>query len=370
MAAAMGVGRFAYTPLLPQMTLAEGWTYAQSGDVASANFLGYLVGALMAPALASSHYVRLWVAMSIMLSAGTTYLGAEISGLPAWLTLRFLSGVASAFCLVIMTGLLMQTLRSERAEHLGNLHFAGVGVGILLCMAATYMGGDVAEQWARQGLVASLCMAIAWFAIGNVAWPTLTANTDTHQRFKVDNTLWRVIVGYGLFGFGYVIAATFVVAMGERLDDIGMDAGVSWVVVGAATVPSVYLWQWLANTRGLGFALVLAYLVLATGVLLAGMAETMLLLLIAAVLLGGTFGGITALGLSAGRALSSNIARVVSAMTVAFSIGQLLGPAVAGRMADLFGSFFWPSALACVLLLVSAALVPRVTALRIGNHSS
>ena len=66
MAAAMGVGRFAYTPLLPQMTLAEGWTYAQSGDVASANFLGYLVGALLAPALASSHYVRRWVAMSIM----------------------------------------------------------------------------------------------------------------------------------------------------------------------------------------------------------------------------------------------------------------------------------------------------------------
>ena len=82
--------------------------------------------------------------------------------------------------------------------------------------------------------------------------------------------------------------------------------------------------------------------------------------MLASVLLGGTFGGITALGLSAGRLLATNTAAVVGAMTVAFPLGQLTGPAVAGRMADGLGGFFWPSVLAAVLLLIAALLVPKV----------
>ena len=191
-------------------------------------------------------------------------------------------------------------------------------------------------------------------------WPRLeTADADNTGSTR-SPVLPRVVLGYGLFGFGYVISATFVVAMGERLGDLGVDAGATWVVVGAATVPSVYLWQWLANHRGLGFALTLSYLVLSAGALLAGWTESMVGLLLASVLLGGTFGGITALGLSAGRVLATNTAAVVGAMTVAFSLGQLTGPAVAGRMADGLGGFFWPSVLAAVLLLIAALLVPKV----------
>ena len=80
MAAAMGIGRFAYTPLLPQMAAEFGWDFTAAGDIASANFLGYMIGALLAPALARSSMVRLYLALSLMASVGTTYLGAEISG--------------------------------------------------------------------------------------------------------------------------------------------------------------------------------------------------------------------------------------------------------------------------------------------------
>ncbi|MEM7001619.1 MAG: YbfB/YjiJ family MFS transporter [Pseudomonadota bacterium] len=359
MAAALGVGRFAYTPLLPEMTLAFGWSYGQAGDLASANFLGYLAGALMAPKLAVSPQVRAWVALSLMGTVLTTFLGSEADLYWQWVVLRFLGGVASAICLVGVTAHLIQVLARQGTEHLGNIHFAGVGLGILLCMAGVFLGGGVAEQWSRQGLIAAVCVALAWVLLREGPW--LAAPTVQGADSDADEAgLWPVIVGYGLFGFGYVVSATFVVAMGENLAAQGIDPRASWVAVGAGTLPSVYLWQWFAQRRGLALSLRVAYAVLAVGTLLAGWVQSVWALLFAAVLLGGTFAGITALGLSAGRQLApQRVAAVVSIMTVAFSIGQLLGPAVAGRMADVLGGFFWPSVLATSLVLVALLLVPK-----------
>ena len=104
----------------------------------------------------------------------------------------------------------------------------------------------------------------------------------------------------------------------------------------------------------------MAYLVEAVGVVAAGIGESLAVLLFACVLLGGTFGAITALGLSAARfAAPYNVAGAVSAMTAAFALGQWLGPAIAGRMADYFGDFVIASLLAGALLLISAGLIAR-----------
>ena len=358
MASAMGIGRFAYTPLLPEMVAQYNWSFATAGDLASANFIGYLVGALLAPAITQSPYIRIWLAASLMASAVTTYLGAEANSFNLWLAVRFLSGVASAFCLVAVTTHLMFVLAKERQEKFGNVHFAGVGLGILICMLAVYGGGDVSTQWARLGALSAGLMAVAWFLIGKHQFQPIPV--VSRQRFDsgFDWTLWRLIIGYGFFGFGYVVAATFVVAMAQRLDTPGVDVRSVWTVVGLAFVPSVYLWQWVANRFGLLNTLTLAYLVEAVGVVRAGLSGSYVGLLLACVLLGATFGAITALGLSAARTAAPNrVAFAVSSMTVAFSLGQLIGPAVSGRMADASGDFVMASLLAAVLLVAAAGLV-------------
>ena len=362
MAAAMGIGRFVYTPMLPLMSETYSWTFSQAGDVASANFLGYLVGALLAPKIAHASHVRLLVALSLMASVATTYLGAEVSRYEAWLVVRFASGVASAFCLVVLTTHLLETLAREKAEHLGNIHFAGVGLGIMICVGGYYLGGSVEEQWARQGGIAAAFMAIAWFALSPGPW---LASKKTHEAGALSSeekaSLWRLIFGYGFFGFGYVVSATFIVSMADTVSGLS-DPALVWIVVGAATIPSVYAWQWLANRFGLMSALAYSYVTLSVGVFLAGWSSTLTMIVIAAALLGGTFGGVTALGLSAGRAVAQNhTAYAVSTMTVAFSLGQLLGPAVAGRMADTLGSFLWPSVLCSVLLILSVLLLPKTS---------
>ena len=127
--------------------------------------------------------------------------------------------------------------------------------------------------------------------------------------------------------------------------------------MGLSLVPSVYLWQLAANRWGITPALLAAYLVQCVGVLIAAVSGNIYMLLLACVLLGSTFAAITALGISAARAAMPNrVAFAVSAMTLSFALGQLLGPALAGRMADAFGNFFWAFMLAAVLLFAAAAL--------------
>ena len=363
MACAMGIGRFAYTPLLPQMVAEFGWRFAAAGDVASANFLGYMVGAMLAPRLANSTAARSWLGISLMASVATTYLGAEVTGLWQWLALRFASGVASAFCLVVMTTHLIYQLQATTSERLGNVHFAGVGVGILLCMACVHVGGDTAAQWARLGLVSAFVMAIAWLLVAKGQWRSPAKSAAADEGTATETGLRPIIIGYGFFGFGYVVAATFAVAMAENLSVPGFRASDVWVVVGLSLVPSVYLWQALANRIGITVALRAAYVVEGVGLVLAGVSTSAGMLMLACVLLGGTFAAITALGISAARlAAPTRIAFAVSAMTVSFAVGQFLGPAIAGRGADYFGSFLWPSLFAGLLLLAAAVLVPRQAA--------
>ena len=372
MAAALGLGRFAYTPLLPKMVAEFDWTFAAAGDVASANFFGYMIGALLAPRISSSPQIRFWVAFSLMASAATTYLGAETGTYMAWLGVRFLSGVASALCLVLITTQLIYVLSRESTERLGNVHFAGVGIGILVCMLGVYGAGDVAQQWARLGLFAAVMMALAWFLIAPLQFARPQQQISESPGSSADSGLWQLIVGYAFFGFGYVIAATFVVAIAGGLetgglDTVSFDARSVWVVVGLSLVPSVYVWQWVANKYGLVHTLCAAYLVESAGVLIAGVSNSYAWLVVACVLLGGTFAAITALGLSAARAAApARIAFAISAMTVAFAVGQLLGPAVAGRMADIFGNFVWSSVVAAVLLATAALLALKTANMKIN----
>ncbi|MEM9623857.1 MAG: YbfB/YjiJ family MFS transporter, partial [Pseudomonadota bacterium] len=381
LAAALGIGRFAYTPLLPDMVALYHWQFAQAGDVASANFLGYMVGAMLAARVAQHPQLRLWVAASLMASALTTVAGAWASTFPVWLLVRFLSGVASAFCLVLVTTQLIYVLANERAERLGNVHFAGVGLGIVLCMVIVYQPATVPLHWQHLGGCAALLMLVAWLLLSGdpieSGWSASAPASAAPDAAAADHgtngiALWRVVLGYGMFGYGYVVAATFLVAMAEVVQAelvqaeqvsqqtafIALDTKSVWLVVGLALIPSVYVWQWWANKHGIYHALRIAYVVECVGLVLAGLSQSYLWLMVAAVLLGGTFAAITALGISAARyAAPERIAYAVSAMTTAFAFGQLLGPAVSGRLADYFGDFFWASISAGMLLLLAAALL-------------
>ena len=166
-----------------------------------------------------------------------------------------------------------------------------------------------------------------------------------------------LIAAYGLFGFGYVITATFLVAIVRAKPELQALEAWIWVLFGFAAVPSVALWSWIGARIGLAIAFALACVTEAVGVAASVEWATVTGGCLSAVLLGGTFMGITALGLVMARQLSGAASqRAIGFMTASFAAGQMVGPTVAGVLFDQLGSLRVPSLIAAAALMLAAAL--------------
>jgi hypothetical protein len=177
--------------------------------------------------------------------------------------------------------------------------------------------------------------------------------------------LMSIILAYGLFGFGYIVTATFLIAI-VRAGGAGrpFETGV-WFATGLAALPSVFVWDAAARRVGLIAAFALGCLIEAIGVAASVMLAVGIGPLLGGILLGGTFVGVTALGLRIGREMAPRSPRrVLATMTAAFGIGQILGPIAAGFIAEWTGDFVLASSVASVALLGAAAisLVSRIAA--------
>lgn len=373
----MGVGRFAYTPLLPGLREALDWPLARAGDVASANYFGYVVGALLAATIAFWPAQRRWLIVGLLASAVTTGAGAFTTSGAGWLALRAVSGVASAFVLVLGTAIVTRRLLALGRPGLMAVHFAGVGIGIMLSVLvielARIAGLSVFGQWAALGLA---CLAVAGVALvllrtrcdpppaGSEAQTSPAASQATaapsapHLVPRPARLLRRLVAAYGLFGFGYVVTATFIVEMARALPQARLAEPLAWLAVGLCAVPSTAIWQGLATRLGTWRALRIAFAVEAVGVLLAGYGKGIVTLMLGGGLLGATFVGMTALGLAAGRRIDPQRAdRVMGWMTAAFGVGQWIGPIVAGRLAQATGGFGLPSLAAAGMLALGFVLL-------------
>jgi predicted MFS family arabinose efflux permease len=170
--------------------------------------------------------------------------------------------------------------------------------------------------------------------------------------------LVALVISYGLFGFGYVITATFISALVRAEPPLKPLEPVIWLIVGIGAIPSVALWTWVGRRVGNGRAYALACLVEAGAVALSVMSLSPAAVALSALLLGGTFVGITATGLIDVRELSQgDPRRNLALMTAVFGIGQMIGPSFGGFLHDHSGSFLLPSLAAAVFLLAAAALV-------------
>ena len=360
LAAAIGIGRFVYTPILPPMEEGLGLTKSQAGFIASANFLGYLLGALAAstPRLPGSR--RTWLVATLAVSALTTAAMGLTGAMPLFLLLRFVGGVASAFVLVFASALVLDRLIAAGRGDLAGLLFAGVGLGIAISAALVsgllYAGGDWRDLWLASGGLA-LAAVVAVFALvpdrGTDGKASGAGKASGNQRALVS-----LIVAYGLFGFGYVITATFLVAIVRDAPEIRPLEPLIWIVVGLAGAPSVIVWSKVGARIGIPQAFVVACLVEAVGVAASVLWISAAGVILAGILLGGTFMGITALGLIEARRLTSgDPRRILALMTAAFGLGQIVGPSFAGVLFDISGSFLLPSMAAAGALLVAALLV-------------
>jgi MFS family permease len=164
-------------------------------------------------------------------------------------------------------------------------------------------------------------------------------------------------VSYTLFGFGYVITATFIVVIVRESAVLRPLEPAIWTIVGLAGIPSVWAWTLLANRIGLFAAYAVACVAEAIGVATSVIATSFSLVILAAILLGGTFMAITSLGLAGARRMaSSDPVRALALLTAGFGVGQIVGPALAGFLRESTGSYLAPSLTAAAALIIAAVL--------------
>ena len=362
MAAAVGIGRFIYTPILPFMAADLKLTTGAAGIIASANFLGYLIGAVAAGLIGIRQRQRDALLIALAVSAATTGLMAAASSMGAFLALRLAGGAASAVVLVLGSSLVLERLARADRGRLSAVHFSGVGAGIAASAVVTWasvrLGGDWRAIWLGGSALAGLALILV-----AVLLPGEQARAVMPDAPRPDGArrLWRLVAAYGLFGFGYVITATFIVAV-VRGAGMSRDLEVAiWLAVGLAAVVSVPGWTAVGRRVGILPAFAIACLVEAAGVASSVVFTSPAGLIAAGILLGGTFMGITALGLMAGRVLTAgDPRRSLAALTAAFGLGQMIGPPVAGYGHDLTGDFVFASMLAAAALVLAAGLAVSI----------
>jgi predicted MFS family arabinose efflux permease len=359
LAAAMGIGRFVYTPLLPGMMETLDLSAADAGLIASANYLGYLGGAMLAAGGWAEGRER--PLMLGALAASTLLVAAMglTESLPLFLAIRLLAGVASAFAMLFATSIVFLQLAKAGRGDLQALHFSGVGLGIVLTSMMMLAPVEIATSW-RTGWF--LAAALSGAALLAVAWlvdrgPPRSGPTRPEPGLPRSRQLAGLILAYGLFGLGYVVTATFLVALVREAGEGARFEAFVWLATGVAAVPSIVVWNRIAARAGLRAAFVAACVVEAAGVAASVMLGGIAGPLAGGVLLGGTFVAITALGLQLGRLLAPLAPRRVFAlMTAAFGLGQIVGPVAAGLASQWSGSFLLPSLGAAAALLASAII--------------
>lgn len=363
LAVAMGIGRFAFTPLLPMMQQDVGLSVADGGWLASANYLGYLVGALSAVALRVSPAT---VMRGALLATGLLTLGMGVTaGLATWLVLRLLAGVASAWVFVFASSWCLGRLAAAGRSGLNGAVYSGVGVGMAaaggLCLVFASLDTGAARAWIGQGALALAVTAAIWRPLG-------AANQD-HQaadersgagdwRWSVDSA--RVVACYGALGFGYIIPATFVPAMARQLVQDPLVFGASWPPFGIAAALSTLAAAAAMRRLGTRPLWALGHAVMALGVAAPVVWPSIGGIMVAAIAVGGTFVVATMAGMQEARAIGgAHARRLMAIMTAAFAAGQILGPLFASATVGPNGDFARPLSAAAALLVASAlALLP------------
>ncbi|SDW07524.1 YbfB/YjiJ family MFS transporter [Paenibacillus sp. CF384] len=361
---AMGIGRFSYTSILPLMQAQAHLSGAESGYLAGSNNLGYLVAAFGAGFITWGNRKAYHLRIQLILCLLTTGLMGIASSFYVWILLRFLSGMSSGFIFVLSSSLVLNALISAKREKWVGVFFGGVGTGIALTGLMT----PILSHFTWRGTWIGL--PIIGFVLLMLVWPfvredkTIAVNQHPVSSASPGENAsifgWLLFM-YGLEGLGYIVSATFLVAMVKHMPQIASFADYSWIIVGIAAIPSTVLWSWWTSKAGYIKPLITALILQAAGVILPVWLPNLLGVIVGSILFGGTFMGIAMLAISAARiARPTSGNKAIALMTGFFGIGQILGPIGAGMILEMTHSY------RLSLILATLVLVLAVTILLVG----
>lgn len=342
-AIALGLARFAYALVLPDMKSALSWSFTTAGVMNTLNALGYLLGAILASPLDRKFGGRKAFIYATCVTT-VSILATPISSNLLLLSLfRLISGVAGAVTFITGAGLASELGRKKSPMHSAvilGIYFSGGGIGITLSGAAIpNLVGSLPPAyawrwgWIILGILA-LCGLLACIpaAIKSDELPTAPLGNNNWSKSKLKAT----ITSYALFGVGYIAYMTFIIAYLKNQGVHSLELSSFWVVLGISAILASFTWSKPLEILkgGRGMALVMG--VLAIGSMLPLLSNQPLFVFSSAVIFGGTFlSVVTAVTTVARKALlPHHWTSAIAALTVSFAIGQSLGPVMAGALSN------------------------------------
>ena len=381
-AISLGITRFAYGLLLPPMRTDLGWSYTLAGAMNTVNALGYLLGALVTPRLMRRFGPQRLLVVGAVLASVFMGLSGFFTAAGPLLVQRLLAGVASAW-VFIAGGLLAARLGSVQPQRMGlllGLYYGGTGWGIVLSAllvpavlaSAAAQGVPHGWAWAWWSLAlacAAATVVLVWPArvLAQVAPPvaavaTAPAPVDFHWR-----PVGFALAGYGMFGVGYIGYMTFVVALLREQGASGTAVTVFYALLGVAVLASSRIWAGLLDRSKGGQALALLCALLGVATVLPALTAAWPVVLLSGLVFGGVFLSVVA---STTALVRHNLppaawASGISAFTIVFAAGQIVGPTVVGWIADGPGGLARGLVFSAVALWLGAALASRQKSLLI-----
>lgn len=359
---ALGVARFAYTPLLPLMQQQAGLGLAEAGWLAAVNYAGYLTGALVAALISDLQLKDRLYRIGMVIAIASTVLMGLSTDPWVWLLSRYIAGLSSACALLLGTGLILNWLmRHHHRPELG-IHFAGIGLGIAGCSAAVWLmtpAFDWREQWFAFTAIACV------LAVPALRWlpsPDTSGTTTSGQKLE-DNPpsplfLRLFMASYFCAGVGYVVSTTFIVAIVNHLPGMAGHGTKVFLAIGIGAAPACISWDFIARRTGQLNALILAALLQIVGILLPVTVDGLIPAIFSALLFGSTFVGMVSLVLTmAGRYYPTKPAKMMGKMTLSYGVAQIIAPLVTGWLATQTGRYDGGLWLAAAVMLVGALLL-------------
>jgi MFS family permease len=377
MAVAMGIARFSYTPILPDMHQQAGLSTAQAGYLATLNFIGYTLGTLWPMFARRTGFApgpKTTLRFGLAACLVTTLSMAFFDTFAAWAVLRFVSGLTSALTMIYASALVLDALARAGSPGAAGVHYGGVGFGItlsgLMVLLFEHLQIGWRGMWVGCAVMIALLIPLVLATVARrveVPTPARAATTAASASTRPSRSPWWLVAAYTCSGTGFIVSGTFLPLIAKQEAATAPWAALCWVLVGLAAVPSNVFWAGVAQRAGSTASLIAQYGLQAVGVLLPVWSPTPAAFLASGVLLGATFMGIVTVANADARSLAPHrTAEMLAMMTAGYSLGQIVGPPLAGLIATRRGSFdggLYIAAgtlvLGIVFLLVDARLARR-----------
>src|SRR5450432_863633 len=339
LAVAVGAVSLAITPLFPIM-VRDGLLTSNAGTLlAMSNYMGSFVGAILADRLGMrpETLLRMGLIGIVIVTASVGW----TSSLAAWAMLRFLAGVFSAWSLVGTTAWAFALLALFGHPKWAGAVFAGVGIGIagtgMFCLLTARPSTLATEMWIELAILTCVPTSIALVVIRNT--PSIDSSNKSLATPRLHHAARRsraLIICYSVFGFGYILPATYLPALARELVNDPRVFGWAWPIFGVAAAVSTVVASWMLRRFNRVQVWAASQALMAVGVLLPTIWRSPTGIIIAALLVGGTFMVITMVGMQEARIRAEDDATAILArMTAGFAFGQLMGPVASAAFAQL-----------------------------------